>query len=121
MPSPAAAALVAGFIWIMTDLQLPGKDVHWIIWFVMVMAGLTMVSNVPFYSFKDINLKKSVPFVAPFLVVLAYVLVVSDPPKVLFGVFVLYALSGYVVFLWRWRKGRPVSMMQTEVEVHDEH
>ena len=121
LPSPAAAALVAGFIWIMTDLQLPGKDVHWIIWFVMVMAGLTMVSNVPFYSFKDINLKKSVPFVAPFLVVLAYVLVVSDPPKVLFGVFVLYALSGYVVFLWRWRKGRPVSMMQTEVEVHDEH
>ena len=121
LPSPAAAALVAGFIWVMSDLQISGLDVRWVIWFVTVMAGLTMVSNVPFYSFKDINLKKSVPFAAPFLIVLLYVLVVSDPPKVLFGVFVLYALSGYAVFLWRWRKGRPVSILQTEVEVHDDH
>ena len=121
LPSPAAAALVAGFIWVMSDLQIPGADVRWVIWFITAIAGLTMVSNVPFYSFKDINLRKSVPFAAPFLIVLAYVLVVSDPPKVLFGVFVLYGLSGYVVFLWRWRKGRPVSILQTEVEVHDDH
>jgi CDP-diacylglycerol--serine O-phosphatidyltransferase len=53
-------------------------------------------------------------------VLLVYVVVVSDPPKVLFGLFVLYGLSGYVVLLWRWRKGRPISIIQTSVETHDD-
>lgn len=121
IPSPAAAALVAGFIWTMTDLTISGTDMRWVIWVLTVLAGLTMVSNVPFYSFKDINLKKSVPFAVPFVMVIMYVLIVSDPPKVLFGLFVFYWLSGYAIFLWRWRKGRPVSILQTKVEVHDDH
>ncbi|PRC91706.1 CDP-diacylglycerol--serine O-phosphatidyltransferase [Solimicrobium silvestre] len=121
IPSPAAAALVAGFIWAMTDLNIAGPDMRWVIWSITVLAGLTMVSNVPFYSFKDVNLKKSVPFAVPLVLVLVYVLVVSYPPMVLFGVFVLYCLSGYAIFLWRWRKGRPVSILQTELEVHDDH
>lgn len=121
IPSPAAAALIAGFVWTMTDLEISGTDMRWVMWVLTVLAGLTMVSNVPFYSFKDINLKKSVPFAVPFVLVMAYVLIVSDPPKVLFGLFVLYWLSGYAIFLWRWRKGRPVSILQTEVEVHDDH
>lgn len=112
LPSPAAAALVAGFILLMDDLKIPGIDVRWFAWSVTLFAGLTMVTNVPFYSFKDINLKRSVPFVAPFLVVLGYVAVVSDPPKVLFALFVIYAMSGYVLLLWRWRNGRPVSLVQ---------
>ena len=116
LPSPAAAALVAGFILLMDDLQFVGKDLNWYAWAITLFAGLTMVTNVPFYSFKDVNLRRSVPFVAPFLIVLAYVIVVSDPSKVLFGLFVLYALSGYVVLLWRWRNGRPVSIVQTKLE-----
>jgi CDP-diacylglycerol--serine O-phosphatidyltransferase len=119
IPSPAAAALVAGFIWAMTDLRIDGVDMRWVIWSITILAGLTMVSNVPFYSFKDVNLKKSVPFAVPLVLVLSYVLIVSYPPMVLFGVFVLYCLSGYAIFLWRWRKGRPVSILQTKVEVHD--
>jgi CDP-diacylglycerol--serine O-phosphatidyltransferase len=118
LPSPAAAALVAGFILLMDDLAIPGVDVRWFAWSVALFAGLTMVTNVPFYSFKDLNLKRSVPFIAPFLIVLAYVAVVSDPPKVLFALFVIYALSGYVLLLWRWRKGRPVSLVQLTPESH---
>lgn len=121
IPCPAAAALVAGFIWTMADLKVAGAGLCWVIWIITVLVGLTMVSNVPFYSFKDANLKKSVPFAVPFVLVLAYVLIVSDPPKVLFGLFVLYWLSGYALFLWRWRKGRPVSILQTEVEAYDDH
>lgn len=121
IPSPAAAALVAGFIWAMNELSIDHQQMRWVIWSITLLAGLTMVSNVPFYSFKDVNLKKSVPFAAPLVLVLIYVLIVSNPPLVLFGVFVLYCLSGYGIFLWRWRKGRPVSIVQTEVEVHDEH
>lgn len=120
LPSPAAAALVAGFVLLMDDLHFVGGDLRWIAWGITLFAGLTMVTNVPFYSFKDVSLKKSVPFIAPLLVLLLYVVVVSDPPKVLFGLFVLYGLSGYVVLLWRWRKGRPISIIQTSVETHDD-
>lgn len=113
LPSPAAAALVAGFIWLMDDLGMVGTELTWLAWTITLYAGLTMVTNVPFYSFKEINFRKSVPFIAIFLIVLAFVLISSDPPKVLFGMFVLYGLSGYVVYFWRLFKGRPVSILET--------
>jgi CDP-diacylglycerol--serine O-phosphatidyltransferase len=116
LPSPAAAALVAGFIWLVDDLRIAGADFSWLSWAITVYAGLTMVTNVPFYSFKDINFKKSVPFIAIFVIVLIFVAVSSDPPKVLFGLFVIYGLSGYGVFFWQWFKGRPVSIVQTSDE-----
>jgi len=116
LPSPAAAALVAGFIWLVDDLRIAGADFSWLSWVITVYAGLTMVTNVPFYSFKDVNFKKSVPFIAIFVIVLIFVAVSSDPPKVLFGLFVIYGLSGYGVFFWQWFKGRPVSIVQTSDE-----
>ncbi|QJQ05440.1 CDP-diacylglycerol--serine O-phosphatidyltransferase [Undibacterium piscinae] len=119
LPSPAAAALVAGFILLMEDLHFKGAELSWSAWSITLFAGLTMVTNVPFYSFKDVNLRKAVPFVAPFLIVLGYVAIVSDPPKILFGLFVLYGLSGYAVLLWRWRSGRPISIVQTTIDHHD--
>jgi CDP-diacylglycerol--serine O-phosphatidyltransferase len=75
-------------------------------WVFTVYAGLTMVSNAPFYSFKDINLRRSVPFIVVLGVVLLFVLVSSDPPVVLFSLFVLYGLSGWAVWLWRLKSGR---------------
>ncbi len=119
LPSPAAAALVAGFIWLMQDLGYGGADLSWAAWVITLYAGLTMVTNVPFYSFKDINYRKSVPFIAIFLIVLALVAVAGDPPKVLFGMFVLYGLSGYAIYFWRLAKGKPVSIVQTEIDTHD--
>lgn len=118
LPSPAAAALVAGFIWLMQDLGYAGGELSWAAWAITLYAGLTMVTNVPFYSFKDINYRKSVPFIAIFLIVLAFVAVAGDPPKVLFGLFILYGLSGYAVYFWRLAKGRPVSIVQTEMDEH---
>ena len=120
LPSPAAAALVAGFIWLMDDLRIAGTDFGWLGWIITVYAGLTMVTNVPFYSFKDVNFKKSVPFIAVFLIVLIFVAVSSDPPKVLFGLFVIYGLSGYAVAAWHWMKGKPVSIVQTSSENGDD-
>jgi CDP-diacylglycerol--serine O-phosphatidyltransferase len=112
LPSPAAAALVAGLVWIMTDLResrwidATGSDLRWLAWAVTVYGGITMVSNAPFYSFKDVNLRKSVPYMVVPLIVLAFVLVSSDPPLVLFSLFLVYAVSGYVLWLWRWRTAR---------------
>ena len=116
LPSPASAALVAGFIYLMDDLRFEGTDLRWASWVITVFAGLTMVTNVPFYSFKQVNFRKSVPFIAIFLIVLAFVAVSSDPPKVLFILFVVYGLSGYGVYFWRLFKGKPVSIIQTEIE-----
>ena len=119
LPSPAAAAMVAGFVLMMVDLELPGKQMPWISFALALFSGLTMVSNVPFYSFKDVNFRKSVPFIVVFLIALAFALVSIDPPKVLMPIFVLYGLSGYAVFFWRLAKGRPVSIVQTDDESND--
>jgi len=120
LPSPAAAALVAGFVWLMDDLGVPRTDLSWAAWAITLYAGLTMVTNVPFYSFKDVNFHKAVPFISVFVIVLIYVVVSTDPAKVLFGIFVLYGLSGYVVYFWRLFKGKPVSFIQTETEAPDD-
>ena len=65
-----------------------------------------MVTSVPFYSFKDINFRRSVPFWAVLVIVLGLILVSANPPMVLFGLFVAYALSGYVLWVWKFRKSR---------------
>jgi CDP-diacylglycerol--serine O-phosphatidyltransferase len=120
LPSPAAAAMVAGLVWLMDDLRYAGADLRWLAWSVTLYAGLTMVTNVPFYSFKDVNFRKSVPFIVIFLIALAFAAVSSDPPKWLFGVFVAYGLSGYGVYFWRLLKGKPVSIIQTAPESNDD-
>ncbi|MEO6269892.1 MAG: CDP-diacylglycerol--serine O-phosphatidyltransferase [Lautropia sp.] len=113
LPSPAAAALIAGLVWIATDLRearwisSSGADLGWLAWIITVYAGLTMVSNSPFYSFKDINTKRSVPFIFLILLVLGLVLISSDPPLVLFSLFVVYGLSGHALALWRWSREVP--------------
>jgi CDP-diacylglycerol--serine O-phosphatidyltransferase len=121
LPSPAAAALVVGFVMMMTDpdINVSARQVDWISWGLALFAGLTMVTNVPFYSFKDVNFRKSVPFIVVFLIALFFALLAIDPPKVLWPLFVLYGLSGYAVYFWRLAKGKPVSIVQTEDEPLD--
>jgi CDP-diacylglycerol---serine O-phosphatidyltransferase len=119
MPSPSAAALIAGFVLMMVDLGEQGVHYPWASWALALFAGLTMVTNVPYYSFKDVNFKKSVPFITVFLIALAFTLVSLDPPKVMFLLFVLYGLSGYLVFAVRLAKGKPVSIVQVDEEPDD--
>lgn len=104
LPSPAAAALVAGFVWVVHDYGFSGVDVRWFAVALTVFAGLSMVSNVRFYSFKDFNMRKSVPFIVIFLLALFFILISSYPPGVLFLLFFGYALSGYVSWLMSLRK-----------------
>jgi CDP-diacylglycerol--serine O-phosphatidyltransferase len=101
LPSPAAAALIAGFVWVMVEYSITGQDVRWLATVIALFGGLTMVSNFRFYSGKEINLRKSVPFFVILLIVLAFILVSTSPPEVLFGVFALYGLSGYGDALWQ--------------------
>jgi len=120
MPSPAAAALVAGFIWLVTDLEVGGSAVAWPMFVLALYAGLTMVTNVPFYSFMDIQLKRSVPFVVIVLIALGIAVINIHPPIVIFGIFVVYGLSGYVVYAVRKVRGVQTSVISTSTDEPDE-
>jgi CDP-diacylglycerol--serine O-phosphatidyltransferase len=124
LPSPAAAALVVGFVWVMDDAGIKGATrIDWLAWgaFALTLyAGLTMVTNVPFYSFKDVSLKRSVPFIVIVLIALGIALITIHPPLVLFALFCCYGISGYVVYAYRKTKGRPVSVIATSTDEPDE-
>jgi CDP-diacylglycerol--serine O-phosphatidyltransferase len=120
LPSPAAAALVAGFIWLMTDLGVKGQTMAWPMFALSLYAGLTMVTNVPFYSFKDVHMKRSVPFAVIVLLALGIAIVNIDPPIVMFAVFVIYGISGYVIYIWRKAKGVQTSVISISTEEPDE-
>ena len=120
LPSPAAAALVAGFIWLCTDLGVRGREVTWAMFVVALYAGLTMVTNVPFYSFKDVSMKRSVPFAVIVMIALGIAVINIDPPTVMFGVFVSYGLSGYVIYGWRKLKGLQTSLISTSTDEPEE-
>ena len=97
LPSPAAAALVAGFLWVMIDKHIAGSDVRWLACVLVIFSGISMVSNVRFSSFKDINLRRSVPFIFIVAIAIGFAVISYDTPVALFGLFVTYALSGYVL------------------------
>ena len=120
LPSPAAAALVMGFIWLMNELGYAGSDVVWPAFFLCLFAGLTMVTNVPFYSFKDVQMKKSVPFAVIVMLALVIAIINIHPPTVLFALFIIYGLSGYVLYAWRRVKGQPTSVISTSTDEPDE-
>jgi CDP-diacylglycerol--serine O-phosphatidyltransferase len=113
LPSPAAAALVVGFILMAMDpeVAISPRSVDWLSWVIAVFAGLTMVSNVPFYSFKDVNFKKSVPFIVVFLIALGIALVAINTSLTLWPLFLIYVLSGYVIFFMRLARGKKVNLV----------
>jgi CDP-diacylglycerol---serine O-phosphatidyltransferase len=106
LPSPAAAALVAGFVWLSVDNRFQIEDVWlpWVAFGLTVYAGLTMVSSVPFYSGKTFHPGVSVPFWVMVAIVVAIFFVSLGPPIVLFGLLSCYSVSGYLYWAWRrWR------------------
>lgn len=140
LPSPAAAALVAGFVWLTSAVVVNHKDVpifelmlkllnivpdhptdvSWLMFTITLFAALTMVSNIPFYSFKDLGGRKSVPFTVLVLVALLFALISTEPATMLFLAFLFYAVSGYVIYGWRKAKGEPVSMVSVSTDEPDE-
>jgi len=106
LPSPSAAAVVAGMVWLGTDRGVQGSDVALPALLVTLAAGLLMVSNFRYYSFKEIDFSNPVPFVAILLMVFLIILLSIDPPTLLFTGFSIYAFSGPVVTLLQRRRVR---------------
>ncbi len=96
LASPAAAAVVAGMVWVAQDMGWEAQALAVPAFVLTLAAGLLMVSNVRYRSFKDIDLKGKVPFFTILVVVLIFVSIAVDPPLVLFLVFLSYAASGLI-------------------------
>ncbi|MFV9472907.1 CDP-diacylglycerol--serine O-phosphatidyltransferase [Advenella sp. RU8] len=108
LPSPSAAALVAGFVWLSVDNKIPNYEFQaWIAFVITTYTGITMVSNAPFFSGKSMSLERKLsPASVMLAVVLVFAIVSVNPPVVLFGLFIIYGLSGWGVWFIRWRKIR---------------
>jgi CDP-diacylglycerol--serine O-phosphatidyltransferase len=100
---------VAGLVWALDEYHIRGEDVTWLAWALTVFAGLTMVSNFKFYSGKDINLRKSVPFsvvVGITFGIVGVFMFSSTLPEMLFLLFACYGASGYVMWLYEQVRNR---------------
>ena len=106
LPSPSAAGLVAGMVWALSEFGVNGNDISVLVGVLTALGGLLMVSNVRYYSFKDLDMKGRVPFVVILLVVLAFAVVSTDPSRILWAIFIIYSASGPVLAVWHWYKRR---------------
>lgn len=106
LASPAAAALIAGLIWVGDDFGMKGDNLSWLALFVTLAAGVLMVSNIRYHSFKQVDLHGKVPFVVMVVIMLVFALIYLHPPLVLFSGFLIYAASGPVLSLYHWQRRR---------------
>ena len=106
IPSPTAAALVIGLVWMDHSLgSLPLA--RWWCLIITLFAGLSMVAQVRFWSFKEINVRRKVPFFGLLLAVIGFLVITWEPSLVLFLLFLAYSLSGYVMWAWqKWQGGK---------------
>ena len=101
LPSPAAAAVVAGMVWFGTEHGLDGQSIAIVAALITAFAAVMMVSNIKYNSFKELDFKGRVPFVAILVVVLVLAVIASYPAGVLLAIFLVYALSGPLLFFRR--------------------
>jgi len=106
LPSPAAAAVVAGWVGVAHQLALSPQVWTIITSLLTVAVGLLMVSSVHYASFKQFSLHGKVPFIAALIVLLVFMAVSVDPPVVVFSLFLIYVCSGPVLAVRRWWRHR---------------
>jgi CDP-diacylglycerol--serine O-phosphatidyltransferase len=105
LPSPSAAAVVAGFVWAMMSFGVPGREISVLALLITLFAAGVMVSNISYWSPKGINLNSRVSFLAILVVVLGLVLISLDPPRMLFAGFMTYAFSGpFLAAIRAWKR-----------------
>lgn len=110
LASPAAAAIIASTVWVCHDLGWVGEqlplEVAILVALLTAVTGLLMIANFPYYSFKDVDFRGRVPFVAMIVLILVISLVTLNPPSMFLLAFLAYAASGPVLQLQRWRKAK---------------
>jgi len=87
LPSPAAAAIPAGFIWICLEYNYDMAIFKYVALLLIISTGLLMVSNFRYSSFKRNRLKSKVPFFVAIAVMLGISFVMAQPQTMLFLLF----------------------------------
>ena len=124
LPSPAAATLLASFIWISFDNGISGNEIflgffqmQWFALLITLFVALSMTADVDFYSGKDINLRNSQPFVVILLIAVVFGLISHSPAEIIFIIALGYSLSGYFNLL---RAKFKASNKILDVDIFDE-
>ena len=101
LASPAAAAILICYVWLMQDLRVDIQSYVTLTVILIVSLSILMVSNIAYVSFKDINFRQKIPYIMLFVISLAISFISFDPPKVLFIFFLFYGLSGPGLYFFR--------------------
>ena len=101
LASPAAAAILICYVWLMQDLEVDIQSYVTLTVMLVVSLSILMVSNIAYMSFKDINFRQKIPYIMLFVISLAISFISFDPPKVLFIFFLFYGLSGPGLYFFR--------------------
>jgi len=112
----AAAGIMASMVWLGNEYAIPGTTISILVACITILTALLMVSNIRYHSFKQLDLKGRVPFVAILVVVLTFVAVSVDPPKILFIIMFGYGLSGPILTLWNLRKTRQLRKQHEQMK-----
>lgn len=106
LATPAAAGTVASLIWSCTKHGIAGTSISIVVFAVVVLLALLKVSRIRYRSFKDLDVRGRIPFLAILMIVLVFVLISYDPPDMLLLIFSLYVLSGPLMTIWQLHKKR---------------
>ena len=101
LASPAAAAVIVCYAWLVESSSIVVLNVSILSLALLLILSVLMISNITYYSFKDIDIRHKVPHISLFLIVLGLSFISFDPPKVLLSFFILYALSGPILLIIR--------------------
>jgi CDP-diacylglycerol---serine O-phosphatidyltransferase len=101
LPSPAAAAVLAGGLWFCIENDYRPDKIVYLVSLLTITTGLLMVSNFRYSSFKEIDLKNKVPFIATIIAMLIISFIMVQPQRILFLISLAYAVSGPLVTLIR--------------------
>ena len=101
LASPAAAAILICYVWLMQDFGVVIQSYVTLTVILIVSLSILMVSNIAYMSFKDINFRQKIPYIMLFVISLAISFISFDPPKVLFIFFLFYGLSGPGLYFFR--------------------
>jgi len=105
LPSPPAASLIIGMVWLGTDLGWAGAPALVTAFLITTIAGALMVSRFSYSSFKEINVGGRISFTYAFAIPLTFIMIAVNPPLVLFVLAIAYACSGPIAAVWRWQRG----------------
>ena len=115
LASPASAAVLACYVWVVEASGSNVENFSWMSLIMILILSFLMISNITYYSFKDISIRQKVPHISLFLIVLALSFISFDPPLVLLSFFALYGLSGPALLFSRLIKKRIVLIREKKV------